>query len=273
MSADDRPPLSADDRPGAAGGPNRSTAHPLRAAIDGCRRDPVLFVPFALTGVLLAIVDWLRQRDPIPAIEREGLGSNGVTISIEYVVYPTGIPQTVVPYESLVALEFSVLAWGLTLQALSLGAIGVAGAVTMARAMDERLRPRAVGAVVGFVVAMDLLQRLLGSIETFQQMGLVGIVPLALYLVVLVQLFPLPGLLVTGRSPSAALRQSRRRVAGRGWSVFGLVLAIGLSAWLLASVPLGTVVSSVLVAPVHAVAIVALAIGSGQDVCRTRSGS
>ncbi len=248
----------ADDRDGLPASSGGSSPNPLSAAVRELGRDPLLFVPFALTGILLAIVDWLRQRDPIPAIEREGLGSNGVEITIEYVVYPTGVPQTAVPYESFVALEPSVLVWGLALQALSLGAIGVAGAVTMARAMDERLRPRAVGAVVGFVVAMDLLLRLLGSIDAFQQMGLFGLIPLVLYFLILVQLFPLPGLLLTGRSPLAALRQSRRQVAGRGWSVFALVLAIGLSAWLLASLPFGTVLSSVLVAPVHAVAVVAV---------------
>ncbi|MFC4542892.1 hypothetical protein ACFO5R_13270 [Halosolutus amylolyticus] len=249
-----------DDRNAGRGGrATRTPSSSFSATIDQLRRDPVLFVPFAVVGLLLAAIDWLRRRDPIPAVEREaGFGSNGLDITVEFVGYPTGIAQTTLPYESLVALEFPFLVWSVGLQILSLVAISVAGALTMARAMGREPDRRAVTSLFAFVVAMDLGHRLLGSIDALQAMGLFGLVPLALYLVVIVQLFPLPGLLVAGRSPRHVLARSRRRVAGRGWSILGLVLLLGLSAWLLASLPFGTVLSSLFVAPVHAVAIVAV---------------
>lgn len=46
-------------------------------------------------------------------------------------------------------------------------------------------------------------------------------------------------------------------IRGRGWTVAGLIVVIGVGAWLLALVPtVGTVLSTGLTAPLHAAAIV-----------------
>ena len=241
--------------PSGSHGPRRRP-NPLSTALARLRDDPVLFGPFLLVGILLAVVDRLHRRDPIPTVERLGGGTSGTDVRVEFLGYPTGIGRTVRPLESLIGLEPLYLGWGLALYVLPLVAISVAGAVTMGRAMGRSVGLEPVGSLLGFVVAADLFHRLVGSIDALQGMELWGLVPLALYFYLLVRLFLVPGLLVAGRSLRGAVRESVRRTAGRGWPLFGLVLAIGLAAWLLAMAPLGAVLSSALVAPVHAVAIV-----------------
>lgn len=236
---------------------DRSVPVLLSATIGRLRRDPALFVPFLFVGVLLTVVDRLRPLDPIPAVERTGLGENGVRVQVEFVGYPTGLSRTTLPLESLVDLHAAYLAWGIALYLVPLFAIAVAGTVTMARAMDRNVRPRTVASVFGYVLAMDLGHRALTSIDSLQGMGLWGLAPLAAYFFAMVRLFAVPGLLVAGRRPWTALRRSVGRTRGRGWSVFGVVLAVGLAAWLLVSPPIGgTLLNTALVAPVHAVAIV-----------------
>lgn len=247
------------DHPSNPPASRRGRRNPLSVALSRLRDDPALFAPFLLVGIVRTVVDWLHRRDPIPTLERTGLGTDGIDIQVEFVGYPTGIGQTRRPLESLIGLEPHYLGWGLALYALPLVAVTVAGAVTMARAMDRPVRFEDVTSLFGFVVALDLLQRLLGSIDVLQGMGLWGLVPLAIYFALFVRLFLVSGLLVAGRPLRPALRESGRFVDGRGWSLFVLLLAIGLSAWLLSLPPVvGPVLSSALVAPVHAVAIVVI---------------
>ncbi|ELY51335.1 hypothetical protein [Natronorubrum bangense] len=242
-----------------------SVAHVLSAAVDRLRRNPSLLVPFAIAGFVLAVADALRRRDPIPTLEREIPWENGLSIDLEYAGYPTGVAQTATPLESLVGLHPEYLAWGLTLYLLPLVAVVFAGVVTMARAMDRDVRLATVGSVFGFVIVFDLVQRGLGSIDALQGMGLWGLPLLMLYLAVTVRLFAVPGLLVAGRSPKRALLESVRRTRGHGWTVFGVILVVGLAGWALASLPGGTVATTALLAPVHAVAIVVLLEHSSVD--------
>ncbi|EMA43666.1 hypothetical protein [Halobiforma nitratireducens] len=233
------------------------------------RRDPLLLVPYLAVGLLFATLDWMRRRDPLPTLEFEPLRvDGGISISVEFVGYPTGIPHTSALLESFVGLRFGYLAWGIVSYLLPLLAVAVASAYVLHRAIGAELLNLGsgmgtwVGSILplfGFVLAMDLFQRLLGSIALLQDMGLLGLVPLALYFLVMIRLFVVPGLLVLGYAPREALRVSNRLTRGRGWLLFGVVLVLGLAAWLLASVPLpsaGPVLSTTLVAPVHALAIV-----------------
>ncbi|MFP8951587.1 hypothetical protein ACLI4Z_01260 [Natrialbaceae archaeon A-arb3/5] len=262
----DRDPGYANDTARPTSGPERPPRSLSSAVLFRLRRDPALLVPFFLVGVALSLVDRLRRLDPIPFVERERIGSNGINVQVEYIGYPTGATQTAVPLESLIDLHISYLALGIGYYVLPLLAVAVAGAITMRRAMSNRramtddasLWLTAVGPLFGYVVAMDLLYRLLGSIDVLQGMGLWGIVPLILYFLVMVRLFAVPALLVAGRGFLSALVESDRRIRGNGWTVFGATLAIGLTAWLLVDVPVvGTALSIAVVAPAHAVAIVA----------------
>ncbi|WP_228434323.1 hypothetical protein [Natrarchaeobaculum aegyptiacum] len=253
----DRPPRVFDPRDDPASD-DADHWDPLTVALVRIRRDPRLIVPFLLAGVFLTLVDYLRLEDPIPTVERAVPWSNGVSIDLAYAGFPTGVPQTTTHLESLVGLHPEYLAWGLALYLFPLLAVAAAGAVTIARAMDQPVRLEAVGAVFGFVLAADLLHRLLGSIELLQGMGLVGVPLLVGYLLVTVRLFAVPGLLVAGRSFVEAIRESARRTRGRGWTIVGVIFVVGLSSWFLASVAAGTFVTTALVAPLHAVAIVSL---------------
>jgi len=256
MSGDERP-HGQTDRTSLGPQPPK----PLASALARLRARPNLVVPFLLVGLVLSAIDWLRLRDPIPTIERGVPWGNGLSIDIEleYVGFPTGVPQTMTPLESLVDLHPEYLVWGFGLYLGSLVAITLAGAVTMGWLMDRAVRPSALGSLFGFVLAVDLIQRWFGSIDALQGMGLYGIVIIAFYLFVMVRLFAVPGLLVAGRRLWPAVQESDRLTRGRGWSLAGLIVTIGLSAWLLASVPVvGTLLSTALVAPIHAAAIVSL---------------
>ncbi|WP_049927615.1 hypothetical protein [Halopiger goleimassiliensis] len=237
----------------------QSEPHPVSVAFARLREDPLLFVPFVLVGLVLSAVDWLHRRDPIHVVEWGRVETTGLDVRVEFVGYPTGVQQTVRPLESLIGLEQFHLVWGIGLYVLPMAAIAIAGTVTIARSMGQRVSVRAVGSLFAFVVAVDLFHRLLGSIDGLQTMGVWGLAPLAVYFGLLVKLFLVPGLLVDERSIRTALGESARRTAGRGLSVFGLILLLGLGGWLLSAAPLvGTVLSSALVAPVHALVIVAV---------------
>lgn len=240
-------------------------AHPLVAAIGTIRRDLVLLVPFALVGLALAALDWLRRADPLPTPEHVVFDGSHLDLHVAYVVYPTGVSQTTVPLESLVDLHPHLLGWGLASYVLPLLAVVVAGVVTMARAMGREPRLGMVGSLFGLAIAIDLTNRLLESIDALQGMGLWGLPLLALLFFVGIRLFAVPGLLVAGRGLPAAIVESNRRTAGRGWQLAALVLAFGLGAWLLADVSsVGALLSTAIVGPVHAVTIVAV-LGAGPD--------
>lgn len=242
-------------------------------AIGRLYRDPRLFVPFLVVGVLLSVVDRLRRADPIPVIERAGIESGEITVA--FVGYPTGLSRTIRPLEALVGLEFPYLIWGAGLHVLALGAISVAGLLTIGRAMGVDPELGAGVRVFAYVFALDFFSRALGSIDALQAMGLLGFVPLAFLLYLYVRLFAVPGFLVAGRSFRSAVYRSGRRTKGHGLALFGLVLTFGLGSWLLAEVPhVGTVLNTAAIAPVHAASIAAfLDLYSPESAAEDRAGS
>lgn len=226
----------------------------LSIALTRLRRDPWLFVPFFIAGLFLSFSDWLRYYDPIPIVRREIL-TNG-QLTVEFVGYPTGISQTSMLFESLISLKLPYLIWGLGLQLLVLIVITAAGMRTITRTLSVDMSLRAGVRFLIFVLALDLLYRVLGSIDFLQDMGLFGIVILVPFFYVFVRLFAVPGLLAMGETLSSAVRQSSAVTQGRGWSVFGLILLFGIGSWLMAAIPnIGTILSTTIVAPLHAVVI------------------
>lgn len=74
-----------------------------------------------------------------------------------------------------------------------------------------------------------------------------------------VRLFLVPAAVVAGDGVIGTVRESNRRARGHGWTVLGLVLLFGIATWLLGAVPrVGALLSTALVAPVHAVAAAVL---------------
>ena len=70
------------------------------------REDPLLLVPFAFAGIVLAVLDWLRLQDPVPTLERRPIDATGIEISLEFVGYPAGTPGTARRVSALVDLEW-----------------------------------------------------------------------------------------------------------------------------------------------------------------------
>lgn len=264
-NSDSDPISDATDEWTTTGGTGPSS--PLSAAMERIRRDPSLLLPFVVAGILLAIVDWGRRRDPLPTLPPEN--GDETAITVDFAGYPTGAPETVRSLEALVDLKLPYLAWGLGLETFALLVVAAAGAITIARALDggsesagrrsERLSTRRVLAYLGLVGLFDVAARVLGSFGDLDP--LLGIPLLVLFFVAMVRLFAAPAFVVTGAGPIAALRRSVRATRGSGWSILALVIPIGLTTWLLTLVPLpyaGIVLSSALVAPVHAVAAAAV---------------
>ncbi|NEU56813.1 hypothetical protein [Halorussus sp. MSC15.2] len=225
--------------------------------------DPRLPLPFVVAGLVLTAVGRLRARDSIPTTTPDLAGDT--TVRIAYHFYPTGLRVTGTRLAALVDLEPGYLAWVVGSELAAFFAVSVAGWLTLSRATDagsgDRLPRERLATYLGLVVAARLLFQ---SFAVFDGLGLFAVVGLVAFAVVSVRLFAAPALVVTGLGLRAAVRESARRSVGEGATVFGLVVLFGLSAWLLGSVPVvGTLLSTAVVAPIHAVAAVVFAESTG----------
>lgn len=237
--------------------PSREARSPsptlLESAWSHLRRDPLLAVPFAVAGLLLALADELRQRDPIPVRRTEALDQ---TISVHLPLYPSGTVRTARSLEALVDLRTPYALWAVGLELVVFFAVALAGWVTIRRALGGRPGADSLGRYLLLPFALGLVPRLLGSPTVDVGSLLVGLVLLAAFLFVGVRLFLVPGFLVAGRGFTSAFRESVQRSRGRGWTLFGLVLFLGVASWGLALVPtVGAFLSTAVVAPIHAVSI------------------
>ncbi|MDS0223734.1 hypothetical protein NDI54_20540 [Haloarcula sp. S1AR25-5A] len=230
-----------------------STLDVLTSALGRIRRDPVLAVPFAVVGVLVALGDWLRQHDPIPMASTDALSQS---VSIKYAVFPQGTARTVRHVGALIDLKPRYLLWAVGLEILVPLAVGIAGWLTIARVLDTDTRPRALSRYLIALAAFVSLPQLFGGFSADISNLLLGLVLFAMVLFVLTRLFLFPALLVTGSGFIRALRQSYHRSHGQGMTIAGLIIVIGLAYWGLATVPVaGGFLSTAVVAPIHAVAI------------------
>ncbi|WIV67717.1 hypothetical protein [Natrialbaceae archaeon AArc-T1-2] len=234
-----------------------SWAGELGRAVAHVRADPFLFVPFALAGLVLSVLDRLRLRDPVPVLVERGL--QGSTI-VEYSIYPTGTPESARRIGALVDLETPYLIWAVGLEVVAVLSIAIAGWYTIARAAGESTTA-GLGSYVGFVVLVAGVTRLLGSIGEITLQGILGLaVFLVVFFAVLIlfaRLFVAPALAALGTSPWTAVRRSVALTGGHERALVLLVLGYGILVWLLGSVPyVGALVSSVVVAVVHAVSTV-----------------
>ncbi|MFU1783769.1 hypothetical protein ACM16X_20600 [Haloarcula japonica] len=239
-----------------------STLGVLKSAFGCIRRDPVLAVPFAVVGMLVALVDWLRQHDSVPAVPTDALGQS---VSVTYSVFPQGTTRTVRHVGALVDLETRYLLWAVGLEVLVPLAVGIAGWVTITRVLDTHSGPRALSRYIALAAVVSI-PKLLGGFSVDIPGFLFGLLLLAVALFVLTRLFLLPALLVTGSGFVTALRQSYHRARGQGMTIAGLIVLIGLAYWGLATVPVaGGFLSTAVVAPIHAVAIgTVFSTGSGE---------
>ena len=228
----------------------------LQATADRLRADRWLLIPFVLAGVVMTVADFARQQDPIPASYES---DEGLSVEIAFYLYPTGVSDTARPVGAIVDLFPQYLLWAIGLELAVVLAVGLAGYIVIARGLGRSLAWRPAVRYVGVLVVPLWVVRLAGGAEIeFTNGGLLfGISLLVLWALVLVRLFVLPVCLVDGHGVIEAVRESARTSRGAGWTIFGLIVFIGLGTSLLGSVSMvGGLLSTALLAPVHAVAAV-----------------
>lgn len=231
----------------------------LRTAISRINSDRRLALPFFVAGIIVAVIDTARRLDPIPVIRNTG--GSGISVDVEFYLFPTGTPEILRPLGAIVELHPQYLLWAVVLEAVALLAVGLAGWLVFTRALDRSTDLAAAAryfGVFGLVLAIPWLFG--GADIEFTDGGLViGIPLLVLWMLLLVRLFLVPVFLVTGRGVIDAARESSRASRGSGWTIVGVILVFGLGASLLGKLPaIGGGVSTAVVGPVHAVAAVVL---------------
>jgi membrane-anchored glycerophosphoryl diester phosphodiesterase (GDPDase) len=106
-----------------------------------------------------------------------------------------------------------------------------------------------------YIAAVDLVHHAARSVDGLQNMPVVvGLPVLAGWLYLLVRLFAVPGLIVTGRAVTDAVHRSWRLTEGRGWQLLSVIVALGLGNAVFATFAVvGPALSTVFVGTIHAV--------------------
>ncbi|WP_135825782.1 hypothetical protein [Halorussus ruber] len=230
-----------------------STTGLLADARDRLAANPAASVALLLAGALVAGADWYLLRSPVPTAGYEGIQDGRVTVAFEFVV--SVVSRATVPPSALLHLKSRWLATAVGLELVAFLAVVAASAFALSRLLETRLTLPAL-ARYGLVAA--LLGVGVGRVDFEGGAVLIGIPLIVAFLVVTVRLVPFPGRLVLGESVGTALRRSWTETRGHGWSLFGVVLVVGLANHLLASAPLAGPVGSGAMAAVHAGVVAAV---------------
>lgn len=226
----------------------------LRTVARRLRRDPVLAVPFTAVGALLAAADFLRGIDPIPA----ATGAPAAGINVEYSIFPRGVGRTGRTLGAVVDLDLPYFLWAVGLEALLVAAVSLAGFATIAWTLGARVRDRPVALLryVAVLAALSVAYQALGRTQFEPHGMLVALIAMFVLLQVLVRVAMTPAFLVAGRGATRAVWASVAASRGIGWTLFGLVVALGIAASVLARAPVvGPYLSTAIVATVHSVAL------------------
>ena len=245
------------ETPSTVGGDGRRSARDvLVAVVRRLRAAPRLAVPFVLAGAVVGLADWLRLQDPLPAGQPQWVGD---TLSVQYALFPAGTARTARELGAFPDLRLPYLLGGLALEALVVLSVGVAGWLTLTRALSADRTARSFGRYVGGLAGLGALGALVPA--EVLEIGSLPLAALALAVAVLlvVRLFLVPGLLASGSGVVAALRGSVRRSRGVRVTVGWLAVTFGVASWGLATVPVvGGFLSTAVVGTVQAVAIAVL---------------
>ena len=228
----------------------------LKRAMTRLRRDPLLGLPFVIAGLVVALADAIRAWDHIPVTTP---GWVGQSLSIQYSFFPSGPARTIRELSAFVDLRTPYVLGALTLKCAVFLVVGVAGWVTITRALGAERHLESFGRYLGISGLIGSVSVLLGQTSVTLDslpLALLGLVVLSL---VSVRLFLFPGFIAGGDYVTVALKHSVRASKGAFWPLLSLAIVFGLGYWLLALVPLvGGFLSTGIVAPVHSVALAVL---------------
>jgi hypothetical protein len=232
-----------------------STASLFAEAYRRIRATPRALIALLLAGLVVTGVDWLRLHDPIPTVGYVGIQDGRLSVLFGIIV--TVSSRATAPLSALVGLKPQWLAWGIGLELLGFVAVVSTGAYALARLL--RL-PLTTAAVLRYASIVALLQFGWFRVGTLHVEGsgvdmralLLALPLFVIWLFLFVHLFALPGLLIADESVWAALQRSWRLATGHGWSLFTVIVLLGVLNHLLTSVPLVGPLGSAVVAGLHA---------------------
>ncbi len=222
----------------------------LSAGLGRLRARPQVAAWFLLAGSAVTGVDLLRADSPVPAVS--GAEDSGLNVRLEFWILVTILRGTGLSPGALVDLQFPWLAVTVGLEVFSLAAIVAASYGGLCALLGEE--PSLV-AGVRYGAVLVALSTLVPEVTLGGAGAVLGIILLVVVLSVVVRLVPLPGRLAYGESVRTALGRSWTQSGGHGWSLFGVVLGLGLANSLLASLPLVGPLGSSAVAAVHAAVV------------------
>lgn len=219
----------------------------LTGALSRLQARPDVPVVLVLAGVVVAGTDWLLARSPVPVTEYDRFQTGDVNVAFEVLV--SVLPQNALRPSALLHLQPRWLLVTVGLELFAFVTVVLGCTYALATMLETDL---SVGIVARYGLLLAAL-RIGAPRATFTGGSiLIGIPLLAAVLYLIVSLVPLPGRLVLGESLPTALRRSWARTDGYRWSLLGVVLVLGLTNDLLASLSVVSPVGSALVAAVHA---------------------
>lgn len=243
------PPIDRGDGASDISGTDHSLS--TTALLSGARRrirtNPSAILALLVAGIVVVGIDWLSLHDPIPTTGFRGIQEGHLTVSFGIVI--TVLSRATVPLSSLVGLKLPWLAWAVGLKFLKFVVVTGAGAYALARLLDV---PLTASGTLRYAAAVALLHFGIGRLNFEGEAVLLAVPLFIVAFILLVRLFALPGLLVAGSPMWLALRRSWRLSKGYGWSLFGVILLVGVLNHLLASAPIAGPLGSALVGVLHA---------------------
>ena len=167
-----------------------------------------------------------------------------------------GTARTARRAAAFVDLRLPYLVGAATLELLVVLAVGVAGWLTITRALDVERRPSSLARYLGGMSTVTVLPWILGSPSIDVESLILGALSFLIFVLVLVRVFLVPGFLAAGDRFKAALWKSVRASSGIRLTLFWLLSLFGLASWGLAQIPVaGGLLSAAVVGPVHAISL------------------
>jgi hypothetical protein len=229
------------------------------------RRRPALVVPFLLVALVTAAGDLWRLADSVSAVPQTTAQRGFLHIVLQPTPAPVSAVGTRLP--AVFGLRTEPLLGVLAADGLPVLAAAVATVVVVTRSPGTPTEDRSLGRLLGVGVPA-LVAYQLATLAAFQVVarvwppGLLSYLAIVVVLYVFVRLWLVPATIVTV-GPRGAVGRSLALTQGHGWTVFGLVLLVGVGANLLVSVPVllpvdvplpvGTALATAVVGAVHAV--------------------